>query len=167
MVRRDPLAPGGDHGPLQDPLRILPEGALLQGGDEGAKVDGRRIDGILGPGVAYEPAGIEPLCYPHGVGCGESDAAGGGDEGGGVEGGGGPVGPRLLLYGEDRRLFAEALEYRPRQVAVPDPPLLVLDGKVLIEVGADLPVGLGLEGLDLLLPVDDEGEGRRLDPPHR
>src|SRR5699024_7629990 len=38
------------------------------------------------------------------------------------------------------------------------------DGVVLVKVAEQLPIGLGIERLDLTLAIDDEFEGRRLDP---
>ena len=152
---------GGDPGHL---LFKLGRGECLQ---HSPKVKGSGIDGVVRPGIGDVPVHVQVLCNPHCTGSRESETGGSHDEPRGVERDRGPFDLGAFLYfgHYERRMGTIACLYRLCLVAEPGGGMACLDLlAILLGQERELPVLLGDELLDLLLPVHYHGEGGGLDP---
>ena len=145
MVGGRPLAPGGHHLSLQQLFCLRRELTPGEEAGEGHQIDGRGIDGIVRPGIGYESVDVEPFANPHGIGSGEANSAGGGDEAGGVKGDGRLLHPWLGLDGADDAHRAQAGQDPVHLILIPDPALGMLNAQLALQVGIYLPVGFGDE----------------------
>ncbi|VVB71070.1 Uncharacterised protein [uncultured archaeon] len=160
------LATGRHHLSLEEKRCLFGKGAFGEKLCERPQIDRRRVNGVIGSGVRDEAVGVKPFSNAHGIGCRKAYAAGGGDKTGGIEGSGRLIDARLRLNGLDNSNLAKVCDYLINGCLLPDAPIGMLYAKFFFEIGIDLPIRFGLEGLDLTLPIHYERQGRGLDPSH-